>query len=216
MIEQKRQELRLNKLYNIDCMKALTQIQDKFFDLAIVDPPFGIRLSNNIGRRKGQKKSEYKKITWDNAPPDRSYFDELFRVSKNQIIWGGNYFNLPPTRGIICWDKLQPCAGFSQVEIAWTSFDSPAALYRQSSRGGSNKIKRIHPAQKPVELYLYILKRYAKQGDKILDTHVGSASSLIACNMLKYDFVGFEIDKDYYEAAVKRMQAEAAQLKLEL
>ena len=210
-----RKEFNLNKLYNIDCMKALPQIPDKFFDLAIVDPPYGISLDRNIGRRKGQKQSSYKKITWDNAPPDRSYFDELFRVSKNQIIWGGNYFNLPPSRGIVCWDKRQPCPGFSQVEIAWTSFNRPAALYRQSSRGGSNKI-RIHPTQKPVELYLYLLENYAKRGDKILDTHAGSASSLIACAILKYDFLAFEIDKDYYDAAVKRIQIETAQLRLEI
>lgn len=138
---------------------------------------------------------------WDSAP-DKSYFDELFRVSKNIIIWGGNYFPLPPTRCVLCWDKMQPWENFSQIELAWTSFDKPAQIFRFDNRTGD----KIHPTQKPIELYTWILSKYASKGDKILDTHVGSASSLIACKKLGFEFIGFEINTEYYNAAMKRMQ----------
>lgn len=229
--------------YNMDCMKGMKEFPDKFFDLAIVDPPYGINASNmstesNKSRkgknhypgistaekiRKGrlnQGSGKLKdralntmKCDWDFSPPDKSYFDELFRVSKNQIIWGGNYFDLPPTRGIIVWDKIQPWENFSQVEIAWTSFNRPAAIFRYSNTGGRNG-KKIHPTQKPVPLYEWILGKYAKIGDKILDTHVGSASSLIACERMGFSYVGFELDEYYYGIAKERLEAEKAQMSI--
>jgi site-specific DNA-methyltransferase (adenine-specific) len=202
--------LELNRLYLMDCMEGMKQFPDKYFELAIVDPPYGISINHNMGRRKGDKHSNYKKVTWDNEPPTPEYFKELFRVSENQIIWGANYFQLPPTKCFIVWKKPQISedVSFSMCEYAWASFDSTAKvieIYGQEA-------DRIHPTQKPVRLYKWILSRYAKQGDKILDTHVGSASSLIACEDLGFPYIGFEIDKDYYEAAQKRLADFKAQV----
>lgn len=228
--------------YNMDCMDGMKEFPDKYFDLAIVDPPYGINapsmsMGSNKSRygdgypsistaekiRKGRLNSGAGKLrgralntmncAWDFTPPSKEYFDELFRVSKNQIIWGGNYFNLPPTRGIICWDKCQPWENFSQFELAWTSYDKPAALFRYSNTGGANKEQKIHPTQKPIALYTWLLNKYAKQGDIILDTHVGSASSLIACHRAGLDFVGFELDKGYYEKAKERLEFEVRQVR---
>ena len=141
-------------------------------------------------------------MEWD-KPPTQEYFRELFRVSHHQIIWGGNYFNLPPTRCVICWDKMQPWENFSQIELAWTSFDSPAKIVKLDNRTGD----KIHPTQKPVALYKWLLDKYAKQGDKILDTHAGSASSFVAAYQMGFDYIGFEIDEAYYNLAQKRVQA---------
>jgi len=152
------------------------------------------------------------KIDWDYSTPTKEYFDELFRVSKNQIIWGGNYFPLPPTRGIICWNKNQPWPNFSQFELAWTSFDCPAKLFTYSNRGGANEETKIHPTQKPVYLYDYCLKHFAKPGYKILDTHLGSGSSRIACHKANLDFTAFEINKQYFLAQEKRFKQQTAQL----
>jgi site-specific DNA-methyltransferase (adenine-specific) len=135
-------------------------------------------------------------------------------VSKNQVIWGGNYFDLPPTRGILIWDKLQPWDNFSQFELAWTSFDFPAGIFRYSNTGGANSEEKIHPTQKPVPLYIYVLNRCAKPGDRILDTHLGSGSSRIAAYNLGFDFVGCEIDKDYFEAQEKRFLSHSSQVNL--
>jgi site-specific DNA-methyltransferase (adenine-specific) len=221
------------ELLNIDCMKYMKSVPDKYFELAIVDPPYGINAPNmsmgtNLNRNDGwnRKESTAKSIkkgplnsgsgyfkgkaltsmscNWDFEKPSPEYFKDLFRVSKNQIIWGGNYFPLPPTRGIICWDKKQPWTNFSQWEMAWSSFDKPAALFSMSNTGGANKERKIHPTQKPVKLYEWLLGKYGKTGDKILDTHFGSGSSAIACSNMGFDLVGCELDKDYYEAAVKR------------
>ena len=193
----------------MDCMEAMKHFPDKYFELAIVDPPYGISINHNMGRRKGDRRSNYKKVTWDNEPPTAEYFSELFRVSKNQIIWGANYFQLPPSKCFIVWKKPQISedVSFSMCEYAWASFDSTAKvieLYGQEA-------DRIHPTQKPVKLYEWLLTRYAIKGDKILDTHVGSASSLIACHNLGFDYVGFELDKDYYSMANKRLNAAKAQ-----
>lgn len=206
------EKLELNRLYNMDCMEGMKQFPDQYFDLAIVDPPYGININNNMGRRKGDKRSSYKKVTWDDAPPGDEYFTELFRVSKRQIIWGGNYFKLPPTKCFIVWRKPQISenVSFSMLEYAWTSLDDTSKEWI----GVSAEPDRIHPTQKPVALYEWLLSRYAKEGDKILDTHVGSASSLIACHRGRFDFVGFELDQDYYNAANKRLQTEMAQLTL--
>ena len=201
----------LNMLYNMDCMEGMKQFPDKYFELAIVDPPYGINVNMNMGLRKGQKKKREQK-NWDKSIPDQSYFDELFRVSQNQIIWGGNYFPLKPTRGFVVWDKGETMYGrsFAECEFAWTSFDTSARIYKLSPID----VNRFHPTQKPVKLYEWLLTNYAKQGYKILDTHVGSASSLIACYEYGFDFIGFEIDKDYYEAAQKRLQAFMSQVSM--
>ena len=198
--------------YNMDCMDGMKEFPDKYFDLAIVDPPYGISINNNIGRRKGDKRSNYPRAYWDNDRPGKEYFEELFRVSKAQIIWGGNYFELPPTKCFIVWRKPQISedVSFSMLEYAWTSLDGTSKEWI----GMSNEKDRIHATQKPVALYEWCLTRYAKQGDKILDTHVGSASSLIACHKLGFPFVGFELDETYYNMARKRLEAEQAQMSL--
>ena len=162
--------------------------------------------------RTGHRNSGKKIIAWDTAPK-QEYFDELFRVSRNQIIWGGNYFELPKTRCFLIWRKTNVPQDFSMAmcEYAWTSFNQNAKVFEFSAVGQPG---RFHPTQKPIELYDWILRNYAKPGDKILDTHVGSASSLIACKRLNFDFVGFEIDKDYYDMACKRYEQETAQMTL--
>lgn len=226
---------------NVNCMKLMAEFEDNHFDLAIVDPPYGIGADNfsngqNLNRSDGWNRSQSSAVksknrlnsgsgklkdrslnnsdtSWDIAP-DRSYFEELFRVSKNQIIWGGNYFDLPPTRGIVCWDKIQPWENFSQFELAWTSFDTTAKMFRKSNTGGANKGTKIHPTQKPIELYTFLLSKFAKEGNKILDTHVGSGSSLIACRQLGFDVVGSELSVDYYNDAQQRIKEETAQMSL--
>ena len=199
-------------LINDDCMNILPKYEDNYFDLAIVDPPYGLPKRSITGQgvladRIIQKM--YKK-GWDIAP-SKEYFDELFRVSKNQIIWGGNYFDLPPYRCIVVWDKCQPFPNFSAVEIAWTSFDKPASMYRYDNRIGD----KIHPTQKPRQLYSWLLENYAEPTDKILDTHLGSGSSAIACHYFGIEeFVGIEIDKEYFDMASKRIEKQTMQIKL--
>lgn len=223
------------ELLNIDCMEYMANCKDKQFDLAIVDPPYGInahtfsppsdsyrikthrspskRLNGGSGKLKNRLLNK-STIGWDDSIPDDKYFNELFRVSKNQIIWGGNYFPLKPSRCVICWDKLQPWENFSQWEMAWTSFDNPASIFKLSNTGGHQKYKKIHPTEKPYELYKWLLNKYSQQGDKILDTHLGSGSIAIACDEYGYDLVGCEIDKEYYDAAVKRYNQYKSQTKL--
>ena len=191
---------------------GLPSYPDKFFDLAVVDPPYGLDIANSprIVTDKGIKGKN-----WD-ITPNESYFKELFRVSKNQIIWGGNYFHLPPTKGFIFWYKQNPAPSFADGEFAWTSFNRPAKCadvryYGQINADAENKLK-IHPTQKPVKLYQWLLENYAKEGNLILDTHVGSASSLIACESMGFNYVGFELDADYYEAAKKRLRTVQARL----
>lgn len=205
----------LNKLYNEDCLEAMKQIPDKYFDLAIVDPPYGIGEKLLKGGKTGVVKfhEQYELNQWDNEIPPEEYFNELFRVSKNQIIWGANYFwkYLHETRGIIAWDKnLGSPLNFSHWEMAWTSFDKIAKRVKTSSNTG----KRIHPTQKPIALYTWLLNNYAKEGDKILDTHVGSASSLIACHRLGFDYLGFELDEDYFNKANERLEKEKSQMSI--
>ena len=196
--------------HNMDCMEAMRQMPDKFYDLCICDPPYGIGItqSGRLGRYNANK------IRWDENTPDRNYFEQLFRVSKNQIIWGGNYFDLPPTRCFLIWDKQQPEAvSFASCEYAWTSIDGSAKTFymRPQGQDGGN---RIHPTQKPVALYEWLLRNYAKQGDKILDTHLGSGSSRIAAYNLGFDFVGYEIDPDYFKAQEERFKKHTAQISL--
>ena len=196
--------LELNRIYNMDCIEGMKQFPDKYFELAIVDPPYGIGATRggNGSRRKMYDRSNSN--AWDDEPPKKEYWEELFRVSINQIIFGMNYFQLSPCKHFIVWDKLQPDGvTFAQAELIWTSFRGTSKIIRLRSIGQKD---RFHPTQKPVDLYKWLLKNYAKPGDKILDTHVGSASSLIACYDMGFDFIGFEIDKDYYEAAQERMR----------
>lgn len=202
----------MNVAYNMDCMEYMRTLPDKAFDLAVVDPPYGIGINHNMGRRKGDKPSEYKKVTWDNKTPEKEYFEELFRVSKNQIIWGANYFQMPPTKCFIVWRKphISEEVSFSMVEYAWSSFDQTSKEWI----GMSAEADRIHPTQKPVALYAWIFSRYAKQGQKILDTHLGSGSSRIAAYDAGLDFVGCEIDPDYFKAQEERYQAHIAQMSL--
>ena len=195
---------------NEDCMVGMARYPDKYFDLAIVDPPYGLNIAKEKPRVSGRW--NYAPKQWDNAVPNKSYFDELSRVSKNQIIWGGNYYNLPPSRCWVIWDKQQPVDNFADGEMAWTSFDKVVSFFRFSFMENKNK---IHICQKPVALYKWLLTNYAKQGDKILDTHVGSASSLIACHDMGFDAVGFELDHDYFKQSTQRLHDFMAQQKIE-
>lgn len=186
-------------------MEAMREFPDKFFELAVVDPEFGIDIanSNRLVTDKGLKGKD-----WDKKTPNKKYFKELFRVSKSQIVWGGNYFNLPPTKHPVIWDKKQPeNFSFGMFDFAWTSFDGPAKIFRYRVHIEKNK---IHPTQKPVALYKWLLTNYAKPGDKILDTHLGSGSSRIAAWDMGFDFWGYELDKDYFEAMEARFRAHTA------
>lgn len=188
---------------NLDLMKRYS---DKYFDLAIVDPPYGIGISKNPVRQMHKKKD------WDNEIPSKQYFDELFRVSKNQIIWGGNYFDLPPSQGFYIWDKKQP-ENFSlaMCEYAWSSIQKPAKIWSLSVMKEQNK---IHPTQKPIELYEWIIMRNAEKDYKILDTHLGNGSIAIAIDIinkreqLNLQFVGCELDIDYYNKAIERIKSQ--------
>lgn len=192
-----------------DCMEYMRSLPDNAFDLACVDPPYQLNgKSVNSSRHSGSgklknrflNKSAKKFREWDIAPT-AEYFSEIKRVATNRIIWGGNYFDLPPTRGIICWDKCQPWQNFSQVELAWTSFDKPAKLFKCDNRKGG----KIHPCQKPTALYKWLFENYAKPTDNIVDTHLGSGSSAIAAYDLGFEFVGIEIDEEYYANAKTRL-----------
>ena len=194
------------KITNEDNMKLMARYEDNHFDLAIVDPPYGIGISKNPVRQQHKKKQ------WDNEIPTEQYFKELFRVSKNQIIWGGNYFDLPPTQGFFIWNKKQPHDfSLAMCEMAWSSFQKPAKMWNLSVLKERGK---IHPTQKPVELYEWILINNAKEGDKILDTHLGSGSIAIACHNLKYDLTACELDKEYFDAACKRLKKHQQQLRI--
>lgn len=213
--------------YHMDCMDGMKRFPDKYFEVAIVDPPYGINAPNMaMGTNKSRSKNGYPAEStasrlkrskgagqWDSEPPREDYFKELFRVSKNQIIWGGNYFRLPPTKCFVVWDKVQPWEAFSQVEMAWTSYDLPAKLFRYSNTGGANTERKIHPTQKPIALYEYLLQTFKINGP-VLDTHVGSGSSLIAYHRAGVPFVGFEIDEDMYKLSGERLEREKAQLSL--
>lgn len=191
----------ISEVYNIDCMLHMKNIQDNYYDLAIADPPYGIDIASHPFRSKHDSKK------WDNAIPKPEFFTELFRVSKNQIIRGGNYFNLPPTKCFIIWDKQQPFNFTSSMcEFAWTSFNSPAKMFRQHV--SSNGETKIHPTQKSVKLYGWLLQHYANKGDKIFDPMLGSCSSRIAAYMMGFDFWSCELDADYYNAQEKRFLKE--------
>ncbi len=197
---------------HMDCMELMTEFPDKHFELAITDPPYGIKRD---GGETGKNWKWHEPKEWDNVRPNKQYFKELFRVSKNQIIWGGNYFTeyLPPSMGWIFWDKGQDLT-MSDGELAFTSFEralrriimNRCEIYKNSAN--------IHPTQKPVKLYRWLLENYAQEGDKILDTHLGSMSIAIACHYLGYDLTGSELDSDYFKAGMKRIKEETKQLSM--
>jgi len=205
--------------YNMDCMDGMKEFPDKYFELAIVDPPYGINMDGGkIGGDNLGTAQSYIQKNWDASAPQQQYFEELRRVSKNQIIWGANHFisKVPFDSSCwIVWDK-DNTGNFADCELAWTSFKTAVRIFRYRWNGMlqenmKNKEFRIHPTQKPIALYEWLLTKYAVKGDKILDTHVGSASSLIACHNLGFDYVGFELDKDYYSMANERLNAAKAQ-----
>lgn len=200
---------------------GLPSYPDKYFDLAIVDPPYGIgagKMKMGQGNTKNYSTTKYNTHLWDSNRPDKGYFDELLRVCKNVMVWGGNYFTdyLPPSKHWVIWNKLFAFQmSFSQFEMCWQLSGRGCRIYEQSGGTSGNNVSnnrilakahaRIHPTQKPVALYRWLLENYAQPGDLILDTHVGSASSLIACESMGFDYVGYEIDEDYYKAAKNRM-----------
>ena len=213
-------------IYNQDCMEAMKEMSDNQFDLAIVDPPYGIGFGefnrtnkDSFGNRF--KANKYKQGDWDNEIPRDEFFYEVIRVSNNQIIWGGNYFPFlwkKGCRGFIFWYKGNPVPNFSDGELAWTSFNKVAKQFDYRYYGGlegkTSASKKIHPTQKPVALYEWLLMNYAKEGDKILDTHLGSGSIAIACHNLGFELTGYEIDKEYFEAAKKRIEQHKQQGRL--
>lgn len=198
--------------YNMDCMDGMKEYPDKYFDLAVVDPPYGININMNIGLKKGQKKKRQQK-DWDKSVPYDEYFRELFRVSQQQIIWGGNYYTyLPSCHCFLIWDKGESMYGrsFSECEFAWTSYNESARIYKCFP----NQPDRIHPTQKPRELYDWIFSRYSKKGMRFLDTHVGSANSLIAAYDAGLQYVGFELDEYYYKLSNERLKNHTAQMNI--
>ena len=214
---------------NEDCMALMRRYPDKHFDLAIVDPPYGIGMGARKGTtlKNGNKKgfrdqsNLYAVKQWDNATPSAEYWAELFRVSRNQIVWGGNYFPLPLSRGWIYWDKklTSPCENYSDGELAWSSFDCVLRKFTCDWIGfgylnGAEAGTRIHPTQKPVALYRWLLERYAKPGQRILDTHLGSGSHAIACHYAGMHLTACEIDADYFAAAQERIARETRQTTL--
>lgn len=217
------------ELHNMDCMELMKQYPDKHFDLAIVDPPYGInadksqnkaaesRLKANGKSKAGRGWKLYKETEWDSDIPKKEYWTELFRISKNQIVWGGNYMTnfLPPSMGWIIWNKEQRDFSLADGELAWSSFEKALRIF-DFSRGSAlsnnnNNGGRFHPTQKPVKLYEWLLTNYAEKGQKILDTHLGSGSHAIACNNLGFELVASELDKDYFEASCERIKQATAQ-----
>ena len=193
------------EITNEDNMTLMSRYEDNFFDLAIVDPPYGIGIAKKSFRSKHEKKS------WDDEIPNKEYFEELFRVSKEQIIWGGNYFDLEPSQGFLIWDKMQPFDFSSAMcEMAWMSIQSPAKIYKKHVV--TSEKNKIHPTQKPVDLYDWIITNYTKENEKIIDTHLGSGSIAIAIDKANtldkknLTFVGIELDPDYFRAAVERFK----------
>lgn len=204
-------------------MELMSRYEDNYFDLAIVDPPYGINMSmGHKGSEKRGDKNRYKNFAGnDSSIPLKEYFTELFRVSKNQIIWGANYMTefLEPKASWIIWDKVQPKDfTMAMAELAWNSFDSPIKIFKKTAKGGfltnGTIDQRIHPTQKPVSLYKFCLENYAKQGDKILDTHLGSGSIAIACHDYGFDLTACELDKEYFDKAMERINNHKSQTKL--
>jgi site-specific DNA-methyltransferase (adenine-specific) len=212
----------ISEVYNVDCVSYMKTCKDKQFDLAIVDPPYGIG-AGSVNFQSGTRKrpSKFHKVNdWDNAIPLEEYWKELFRISKNQIVWGGNYMTefLPPSRCWVFWDKGTGDNSYADGELAWCSFDKVVKKFTKFWNGGNAKEKgdldRVHPTQKPIQLYEWLLKNYANENDTIFDSHLGSQSSRIAAYDMGFDFYGCELDKDYFESGCKRFENFKAQLKL--
>lgn len=207
------------RIYNCDCMELLKQTPDNYYSLSIVDPPYGIGAEKHAGNAENGWK-QWDKKDWDSEIPSEEYFKELFRVSKNQIVWGGNYMteHLPPSMGWIIWDKCQRGFSLADGEMAWTSFNKAMRIFEFSRaaciKSNNTALEKFHPTAKPYELYKYCLDKYAKQGDKILDTHLGSGSIAIACHDYGFDLTACELDPDYYESAIKRIKNHVSQQKL--
>ncbi len=206
------------QITNEDNMQLMARYEDNHFDLAIVDPPYGIGISGQKEVKKGKKsdRKKHKQKNWDNAIPTEEYFKELFRVSKNQIIWGANYFVehlTKGTKGWIVWDKAQYGLTMSDCELAYSSFDKATRVYIKN-RAVLISQNTIHPTEKPVKLYEWLLMNYAKEGDKILDTHLGSGSIAIACHNLGYNLTACELDTEYYNAAMKRLKEHQQQIRM--
>ena len=201
----------MSTVYLMDCIEGMKRYPDKYFDLAVVDPPYGIGMDGGNVGYKGF--NNFEKRDWDKEIPSNEYFSELFRVSKNQVIFGGNYFGLPPTRCYLVWDKGEGFYNrtYAECELAWTSFDANTCKIKYDPLAKGDYKGKIHPTQKTVYLYDWIFMNYAKDGDKILDTHLGSGSSRIAAHKAGLDFVGFEIDREYYTSSNKRFTNYVAQ-----
>ena len=217
---------------NEDNMELMSRFPDNHFDLAIVDPPYGIgadeaqnnaaeqRIKSNGKSKAGRGYKLYKKSEWDNEIPNEKYFKELFRISKNQIIWGGNYMTefLKPSMGWIIWDKGQRDFSLADGEMAWTSFNKAMRIFEFSRasciKSNNTAIEKFHPTAKPFELYKWILDKYAKPGDKILDTHLGSGSIAIACHDYGFELTACELDKEYFDKSIERIKNHVSQQKL--
>ena len=215
----------ISEVYNMDCIEGMKQYPDNYFDLAIVDPPYGINIVEQLRKSVESKSSMYQNKNgikgnseWDRNIPTKEYFDELFRVSKNQIIWGGNYFldYLGATRCFLIWDKQNGTNNMADAELAWASFETSVRMYRgHIFKGiGNTNYNPIHPTQKPLKLYEWIIDKYTSEGNLILDTHLGSQSSRIAANKAGLDFVGFEIDKEYFDKGNERYNNFISQLRM--
>ena len=213
------------KITNEDNMALMSRYENNHFDLAIVDPPYGISINKQSQGKGGgvAKKIDYTKKDWDSEAPNKDYFVELLRVSKNVVIWGANYFieNIPNANSScwIVWDKDNGTSDFADSELAYTNFKTSVRNYKCKWAGMlqydmKNKEKRIHPTQKPIRLYEWLLMNYAKEGDKILDTHLGSGSIALACHNLKYDLTACELDTEYYNAAMKRINEHKKQIRM--
>lgn len=195
-------------IYNCDCMELLKATPDKFYDLAIVDLPYGVGMDGN----NNWSGSKHKKKDWDISAPEHDYFENLIRVSKKQIVWGANHFMDKIAKGSPCWivwDKKNDGFSFADAELAWTSFETAVRFFRYAR--GEQTDARIHPTQKPIKLYEWLLTNYAKEGDKILDTHLGSGSHAIACNNLGFELTACELDRDYFQASIKRIEQASKQ-----
>jgi site-specific DNA-methyltransferase (adenine-specific) len=204
------------EITNEDNMQLMARYPDKYFDLAIVDPPYGINVNMNMGVRKGEK-TKHKSKKWDNQSPNQEYFNELYRITKNQIIWGANNYSnlLKPSSEWVYWDKLiTGKVDFSAGELAYTSFKGSLKSFKFAIQSNYILEKRIHPTQKPVSLYKWLLDKYANKGDKILDTHLGSGSIAIACHDYGFDLTACELDLEYYEKSLDRLKKHQMQQKL--
>jgi len=207
------------ELHNVDCMEYLATLEDNSFELAIVDPPYGIERFKKVTNTPSEKDVHAKRFQGmglvNDIKPTQKYFDELFRVSRHQIVFGANNFTMPESEYFLIWDKKQAMPNFARCEFAWVSMSlkKPAKIFEYSIHN-HNQVHKIHPTQKPVKLYEWLLMNYAKEGDRILDTHLGSGSIAIACHNLGFDLVGCELDTDYFNAAKKRLEQHQSQLRI--